>query len=110
MEKAWRPFTPEEVESVPGHMGVYEIADADHGLLDIGRAGGATRFGLRGELSEALPRWGDRATWFRFEVTLAYWSRHQELLMLARHDDGRLPESCSEEEAALLGHISPFPR
>lgn len=109
MEKAWRPFSPGEVATTPGHMGVFEIADADHQLLDIGRAGGATRFGLRGELSDALTRWGDRAAFFRYEVTLAYWSRHQELLMLARHDTGSLPEGCSEEQAAQLGRISPHP-
>ena len=40
MEKQWLPFTPEQVAAAPGHMGVYQIADADRQLLDIGRAGG----------------------------------------------------------------------
>ncbi|MBF4769772.1 hypothetical protein ISU10_18540 [Nocardioides agariphilus] len=109
MDKEWLPFTPEQVADAPGHMGVYQIADADRQLLDIGRAGGGTRFGLRGELTQALERWGDRGRYFRFEVNLGYWSRHQELLMLALHDHGHLPEGCSEEQAAQLGRISPHP-
>ena len=40
--------------SIPGAMGIFEIADAERRTLYIGRAGGASPFGIRGELYRHL--------------------------------------------------------
>lgn len=103
MSKAWQ--SREAVAELPGHMGVFELADADGRVLRIGYAGGRSRFGLRGEIEAALTATPDAAA-FRIEVTTAYLTRYQELLMVHVADHGALPVANSDEPMRL-GRLSP---
>jgi hypothetical protein len=104
--KAWRPIDPATLASLPGQLGVFELANAAGEVIFIGRADARTLFGLRGEVAAraaALPE----ARSFRVEVTTAYHTRHLELLMAFRADSGRLP-SCNAPMPGL-GRLSPGP-
>jgi hypothetical protein len=84
-------------------MGVYQLADSDGEVIFIGYAGGRSPRGLRGEIAAAredVPG----AVAVRFEVTTAYLSRYQELLMLHVADHGTLPR-CNPPQN--LGRLSP---
>jgi hypothetical protein len=102
--KPWSPCEPSVLERLPGHMGAYELADADGTVLLIGYAGGRSRFGMRGEIAVAVERIPG-AVRFRYEVTTAYLSRFQELLMVHQSDFGRLPSGNAPEPG--LGRLSP---
>ena len=102
--KPWQRSDPATLEGLPGHMGVYEIADAAGLVLRIGYAGGRSLFGLRGEIGAAVAE-VRAAAGFRYEVTTAYLSRYQELLMLHQADHGRLPAHNPAEPG--LGRLSP---
>ncbi len=106
---------------LPGAMGVYELADEDQHTLYIGKAGGRSPFGLRGELFRhfstperlaeenwAHPRTGDtlpslagRARYYRYEVNHMYYSRWVECLTRFREDHGRLPVANLEDPEPL---------
>ena len=105
-DKPWRPLEAAEVARLGGHLGVYQIADAEGRVVRIGAAGGRSLFGLRGELEKELAA-GPAGRRVRVEVTTQYWSRRQELLMLHLADHGRLPEGNPEVDAARLGRLSP---
>lgn len=102
MTKPWLPLTPEAASVPGGQMGVYQLGDAHGSVLRIGYAGGRSRFGLGGELRDAV----GTADTFRYEVTSAYMSRYLELMMVHLHDFGRLPER-NDEDPARLGRLSP---
>ena len=103
LDKPWRAL--DALPSLPGHMGVFELAD-DHGtVIYVGYAGGRSRFGLRGEIQAAADRFRG-ATRFRYEVTTAYLTRYQELLMAHRARAGALPRGNSEVHG--LGRLSPM--
>ena len=53
LDKPWIPLTPEHIAQLPGHLGVYQLADAGE-IVYIGMAGGRSLFGLKGALTEAL--------------------------------------------------------
>ena len=93
-----------EAAGLPGHMGVYELADAAGRVIYIGCAGGRSRFGLRGEVQDALARI-QGASRFRIEITTAYLTRHRELLMRHRAAHGELP--AANEPVPGLGRLSP---
>jgi hypothetical protein len=80
----------ESSDALPGHMGVFELADAGGRIVYIGYAGGRSRFGLRGEVAAAAARL-PAARRYRVEVTTAYLTRWQELLMVHGADHGGLP-------------------
>jgi len=86
-----------------GEMGVYQLADAERAVIFIGYAGGVSPFGLRGEIA-AFEQHAPDAVSVRFEITTAYLSRYQELLMLHVADHGELPR-CNP--AQNLGRLSP---
>lgn len=108
-------------KSLPGAMGVYEIADAEHRVIYIGKADGKSPFGLRGELFRCFstperlaganwthPRMGERlpaiaqhARYYRFEVNHQYYSRWIELLTRHREDHGTLPPANLEDREAM---------
>jgi hypothetical protein len=90
--------------ALPGHMGVYELADDAGRVIYIGCAGGRSRFGLRGEVQDALARI-DGASRFRIEITTAYLTRHRELLMRHQAVHGGLP--AANEPVPGLGRLSP---
>ena len=106
LEKPWQPLTSEAIETLPGQLGVFELADDLGRVLYIGYAGGRSLFGLRSEVARARARAPD-ARRFRTEVTMQYLTRHQELLMLHVADHGAVPEG-NRGEALRLGRLSPL--
>jgi hypothetical protein len=102
LHKPWRPCRG--LEALLGHMGVFELADADGVVIFVGFAGGRSRFGLRGEIMAAVERFVD-CTGYRYEVTTAYLTRYQELLMAHNADLGRLPRH--NPAYPRLGRLSP---
>ena len=103
LEKPWRKLVQEELGSVHGQMGVFQLANADHEIIFIGFAGGRSLFGLKGELQEHL----GSADSFRLEITTAYKTRHQELLMVHFADHGHYPVLNTAEETRGRGRLSP---
>jgi hypothetical protein len=85
-------------------MGVYELGDAAGAVIFVGYAGGRSRFGLRGEIEAQAARFA-AASGFRYEVTTAYLTRYQELLMAHRADFGTLP--AGNGDVPGLGRLSP---
>lgn len=102
LDKPWLPL--DAVAGLPGQLGVFELADAAGRVQYIGCAGGRSRFGLRSEVPAAAERIPE-ACRFRVEVTMAYRTRHQELLMAHQADEGTLPPH--NESQPRLGRLSP---
>jgi hypothetical protein len=102
LKKPWRPC--QGLDALPGHMGVFELADADGIVIYVGFAGGRSRYGLRGEIEAAVARLRD-CSGYRFEVTTAYLTRYQELLMTHLADRGQLPRH--NDAYPGLGRLSP---
>ena len=71
LDKPWIPLTPDHIAQLPGHLGVYQLADAAGEIVYIGMVGGRSLFGLKGALTEALDAPPAGATQFRCEVTMA---------------------------------------
>lgn len=90
LSKPWRDLTAAEVAHLPGHLGVYELADAGGRVVYVGYAGGRSLFGLRSALQGRLGVAG--VAKFRYEVNTQYMSRYHELLMVHERDDGDIPE------------------
>lgn len=80
MRAIQNPWVVREQLQLAGHMGVFELADAEQRSLFIGFAGGRSRFGLRGEVAKALDA-HPYARFCRYEVTTAYHTRYRELLL-----------------------------
>lgn len=102
MSRPWQDLS--EVERLPGHMGVFQLADARGRVIYIGYAGGRSLFGLRGEVAGAVARLPEART-CRVEVTTAYLTRWQELLMVHRSDFGTLPTG--NDPVPGLGRLHP---
>ena len=100
LEKPWKALDAEEVDRLPGQLGVYQLGDEQGEVVYIGFAGGNSQFGLRGELERWVADSDTAARQFRCEVTMQYLSRYQELLMIHAADNGRLP---SENRESLDG-------
>jgi len=107
MEKPWIDLTPEAVKSLPGQLGVYQLADASGRIVQIGFAGGRSLFGLRSELERALRDRPAGAVRFRTEVNQQYTTRYRELLMLHVADHGSLPIVNAADPPVRLGRLSP---
>lgn len=75
---AWRALDEAAVAEIPVTLGVYEIADEDGNIVELGYAGGRSAFGLRGEILQKAADF-DEPLVYRVEVTHAYMSRHKEL-------------------------------
>ena len=106
LEKPWIDLTDEHVAQLRGELGVYQIAD-HRGVVFIGYAGGRSLFGLKGELQAALERYRGHKMRFRVEVTSQYLSRFEELLMVHKHDHGKLPRDNHAERSRKIGRIKP---
>jgi len=104
LDKAWLPLSPDATRTLPGQLGVFQLADPAGRVLFIGYAGGRSLFGLRSAVEDARKR-HPAAALFRCEVTMQYLSRHQELLMLHLADAGTLPEGNAGER--VRGRLSP---
>jgi hypothetical protein len=107
LEKPWIDLTADNVATLRGELGVYQIADEPGEIVFIGYAGGRSLFGLKGELQAALERYRGQAMHFRVEVTSQYLSRHEELLMIHKHDHGELPRDNHAERKRKTGRIAP---
>jgi hypothetical protein len=107
LDKPWIPLTEENVATLPGHLGVYELANGAGEIVYIGVAGGRSPFGLKGALVEALQLPPAGATQFRYEVNMAYHTRYLELLQAYRYDYGRLPVGNLTIDARSLGRLRP---
>ncbi len=85
INKPW--IAAADAPALPGHMGVFELADASGRITCIGFAGARAQFGLRSEITAALETnrtQGYVPIQYRFEVTTAYLTRYQELVMAHR--------------------------
>ena len=96
LTKPWQNATPENLERTPAALGVYEIGDADGALLYIGFAGGRSRYGLRGEITNRIEQSQPHAAAsdsarFRYEVNQMYLTRYVELLERELKASGGLP-------------------
>ena len=91
--------------ALKGHLGVFQLADADQQLVYIGFAGGDSLYGLRGEVEQQVATLPGIA-WFRAEVTAAYHTRYRELLMLHIADHGQAPVH-NKILPPRLGRLSP---
>jgi len=107
ISKPFQPLTTENLQTVHGWLGVYQLAGPDATVYYIGYAGGRTLFGLNGELTSELAARGGRPALFRYEVNMQYLSRHQELLMLHVADHGELPPRNRAELKHKLGRLTP---
>ncbi len=106
-----------DYRKLPGAMGIFELAGADRRTLYIGKAGGHSPFGLRGELfrhlaspdalrdvnwshprmGETLPSIAGAAKYYRFEVNHMYYSRWIEALTRFHEDHDALPPANVED-------------
>ena len=102
LEKPWLALDPELVASLPGQLGVFQLANEHHEVVYIGFAGGLSLFGLKGELANWLGRW----PFFRVEVNTAYRTRCRELLMVHFSDHGSYPTENTAQETSGLGRLS----
>lgn len=93
MSKPWTPLTAAHIAAVPGQLGVFEIAGEDRSVRRLGYAGGREPFGLRSALEAAMAAVEDPAEprYFRVELTHAYLTRWEELLMVHQAVNGELP-------------------
>jgi len=106
LDKPWIEFSKESIDRVTGHLGVYQLANAGKEIIYIGIAGARTRFGLRGELQKWLELDDIATSFFRLEVTMAYKTRHVELLQTFLHDFKRLPLANKNMNVTSLGRLN----
>jgi hypothetical protein len=105
LDKPWRPLVSDQVDRLPGQLGVYQIADASGAIVFIGQAGARSPFGLRSELQrEARERGAGHQ--FRVEVNMQYRTRWFELLMVHKADHGILPPD-NAKNPPPLGRLDP---
>ena len=104
LAKPWLDLEDAAIAALPGQLGVYEIADAEGGTLELGFAGGRSRFGLRSAIAEAAAK-HERAARFRYEVTMQYWSRFEELLAVHLADHGELPPGNADRGGRRVGRL-----
>lgn len=102
LTKPWVPI-PDALQKLRGHLGVFQLANADGEVLFIGYAGGKSQYGIRAEVAgaaEQIPA----AVNVRVEITSAYLSRFRELMMVHIADHGAPPE---HNPPVKLGKLSP---
>jgi hypothetical protein len=104
MNKAWTACDAASIEALPGQLGVFELANEPGETLYIGCADARTLFGLRSAVRQRVEEFDDVVS-FRVEITTAYHTRWQELLMVHIADHGALP--LHNEAVPGLGRLSP---
>ncbi len=104
LAKPWLDLDDAAIAALPGQLGVYEIGDAKGGTLELGFAGGRSRFGLRSAIAEAAAK-HLAASRFRYEVTMQYWSRFEELLAVYVADHGELPPGNADRGVQRVGRL-----
>ncbi len=106
LNKPWIPLE-EGITRLHGHLGVFQLADAEQQIIYIGYAGGNSVFGLRGEVTTMCEKLAGSA-FVRVEITTAYLSRYRELMMVHIADHGSLPSAnTSFNRPITLGKLSP---
>ena len=105
LAKPWRDLDDAAIAALPGQLGVFEIGDAEGAVLELGFAGGNSRFGLRSAIAETAAK-HERAARFRYEVTMQYWSRFEELLAVYLADHGELPAGNADRGDRRVGRIA----
>jgi hypothetical protein len=105
LEKPWQELTAAAVRALPGQLGVFQLADRKGRVIFIGYAGGRSLFGIKSEIEQARTRHRDAAG-FRYEITMQYLTRYQELLMLHVADHGAPPRE--NRDTTRLGRLSPL--
>ncbi len=102
MTKPWVPIH-DGLSRLRGHLGVFQLANADGDVIYIGYAGGRSQYGIRAEVAAAAERI-PTAVSVRVEITTAYLSRFRELMMVHIADHGTAPE---HNPPVKLGKLSP---
>lgn len=102
LTKPWMTIA-EALGVLHGHLGVFQLADANGDVIYIGYAGGKSQFGIRAEVAEAAERVPDAVS-VRYEITSAYLSRFRELMMVHIADMGAPPVA---NPPIKLGKLSP---
>ena len=105
LTKPWRDLDDAAIAALPGQLGVFEIGDDEGATLEFGFAGGNSRFGLRSAIAETAAK-HERAARFRYEVTMQYWSRFEELLAVHVADHGELPAGNTDRGDRRVGRIA----
>ena len=106
LDKPWIEFSKQSIDKVTGHLGVYQIANAGKEIIYIGVADARSCFGLRGELQKWLELDDIAISFFRLEVTMAYKTRHAELLQIFLHDFERLPLANKNLNVKSMGRLN----
>ena len=107
MDKLWAPLEEASLATVAAHLGVYQLANEAGEIVYIGVADARTLFGIKGELRKAITNPPAQATQFRYEVNMAYRTRHAELLQAYMHDHGNLPVGNTDIDPRMLGRLRP---
>lgn len=107
MDKPWSPLTEDSLKTVAAHLGVYQLADDTDEIVYIGVADARTLFGIKGKLRKAIADPPASACKFRYEVNMAYRTRHAELLQAYQHDHGKLPVGNTDIDPRMLGRLRP---
>ena len=105
LDKPWIALTEENVANLGGHLGVYQLANSASEIVYIGVAGGRSRHGLRGMLTDALHAPPAGAMQFRYEVNMAYHTRYLEILQAYRFDHDCLPPGNRDIDEKSLGRL-----
>ena len=105
LDKPWIEFSKQSIDRLTGHLGVYQLGNAEKEIIYIGVADARSCFGLRGELQKWLEL-DDIAIFFRLEVTMAYKTRHAELLQIFLHDFKRLPLANKNLNVNSMGRLN----
>jgi len=112
INKPWIPWDPTiDFRKLPGAMGIYEIGNEAGDVLYIGKAGGRSPFGIRGELfrtfaspaemedknwthpqmGQKWPATDESVHFYRYEVNHQYYGRWVEALLAHHAEFSQLP-------------------
>ena len=107
MNKPWAPLNENSLTTVASLLGVFQLANDTDDLVYIGVADARTLFGIKGELQKAILNPPAGASKFRYEVNMAYRTRHAELLQAYQNDHGSLPVGNTDIDPRMLGRLRP---
>ncbi len=106
LNKPWIEFSKQRVSLLTGHLGVYQLGNLQQEIIYIGVADARSHFGLRGELEKWLEFNDFTINFYRLEVTMAYKTRHAELIQIFLHDFKRMPLANKNMNVASWGRLN----